>query len=75
MDKMRFSLKSSERTYDLELGCKVKNFLGNVILASSPIALFYCYRVVLMELGLIEGFPQIWGSRTICWSTQRICTT
>jgi hypothetical protein len=50
VDKMRFYLKTLERTYGLKLRLIVKSFPRNVILASHMVALFSLYIIVLVEL-------------------------
>jgi hypothetical protein len=73
---MRFSLKTSEWTYGLETGRMVQSIIvdkrlrartygpecdrGLYFHQQSHRSYFPDSRVVLVEIGIIEGFPQIW---------------
>ena len=87
---MRFSLKTSEQTYGVKIGCTAQSVTADVqprvqtygqsvtgehhFYQPSHSSYFPCSRVVLVEVGLIEGFPQIWRP-WITWITQRRYST
>jgi hypothetical protein len=90
VEKMRFSLKTSERTYSL----KIRHTIRSIIVDVQPQGQTYgpecdkglyfhrlsytsCFpysRVVLVEIRLIEDFPQIWRTRII-WNSRRYVMT
>ena len=71
---MRFYLETSEWTYGPKFERTIQSVPSNIVLTSCPIAPIFLYRVVLVELELIEGFPKIWGTQII-WNTWRRYTT
>jgi hypothetical protein len=89
-EKMRFSLKNSKWTYCLETERTARSVIADVwsrawtydqivigelhFYQPSHSSCFPCSKVVLVEVGLIEGFPHIWRIR-ISWTTQRHYST
>jgi hypothetical protein len=66
-----YGLSVDVRTYAPEPGRTLTVWQGNPIFTNmSHSSYFPWFRVVLVELGLIEGFPQIWKTRTF-WSLRR----
>jgi hypothetical protein len=73
--KAEIRIKVSYRTYSPEPKRMVQDVTRDIIfIQPSHHSCFPYSRVVLVKIGLIEGFPQIWRTQ-IVWNSRRHVTT
>jgi hypothetical protein len=65
----------SQWTYGLEPGHTAQSVTGNFIFTKPSHSSYFPYsRVFLVEIRLIEGFPQIWRTRIVRNFRRRVTT-